>query len=144
MICAIVSTGEETEFNKTDIEKLKNRISAFVFKLQDEGVTDFYINCERYVPMWAGAVAVQIGLKVHIVVPYEEQCVDWSEKDRNYYYHLHQRADTVTFSSKQYYDGCFASADRIMVENSDMVIVFGDVHPISVIAKEKVVFVPFF
>ena len=95
--------------------------------------------------MWAGMDAALIGAKVHLIIPYEEQAADWNEKDRDYYYLVHQRPEvTVTFASKRYYKGCYASADKIMAENSDRIIVFGSVHPISVIAKGKTEFVPFF
>lgn len=129
MTCAIVSTGEEKDFPKEELEKVKHTLSTLVFKLDKEGFTDFYVNCERYIPMWAGAVAAVIGARVHLIIPYEEQCADWSEEDREYYYSLHARRETtVTFASKHYYKGCYAAADKIMAENSDRVIVFGDSH----------------
>lgn len=145
MTCAIVSTGEEKNFSEEQLEKVQRTLAAIIFKLDNEGFTDFYVNCERYIPMWAGMDAALIGAKVHLIIPYEEQAADWNEKDRDYYYSLHARKETtVTFASKCYYKGCYAAADKIMAENSDRVIVFGDAHPISVIAKEKTDFVPFF
>ncbi|MBQ7981696.1 MAG: DUF1273 family protein [Oscillospiraceae bacterium] len=145
MTCAIVSTGEEKNFSKEELEKVQHTLATLIFKLRDEGFTDFYVNCERYIPMWAGAVAAVIGERAHLIIPYEEQCADWSEEDRNYYYLVHQRPEaTVTFVSKHYYKGCYAAADKIMAENSDKVFVFGDSHFISGIAKEKTEFVPFF
>ena len=145
MTCAILSTGEEKDFSKEDLEKVQHTLATLMFKLEDEGYKDFYVNCERYIPMWAGAFAAVTGATAHLIIPYEEQAADWSEDDRNYYYLVHQRIEsTVTFASKRYYDGCYAAADKIMAEHSDRIIVFGEAHPISVIAKEKTEFVPFF
>lgn len=145
MTCTIVSTGEEIQFNEQETKALKERISVFILNLRKENITELYTNCERGIPLWSALVAVLVGIKVHLIIPYEEQAADWSEEDRDYYYMAHARRETtVTFASKRYYKGCYAAADKIMAEHSDRVIVFGSAHPISVIAKEKTEFVPFF
>ena len=40
MTCTIVSTGEEKDFSKEELEKVKHTLSTLVFKLDKDGFTD--------------------------------------------------------------------------------------------------------
>lgn len=133
MNCAIISTGFESnimcqnEFERpyTDIkEVLRNKI----WELFTEGYTDFYVNCEWGVPLWAAEIIAALkmynNIGLHIVVPYEEQSVRWSEDRRDRYYTVHAKADTVTFAEKAYSDKSYETADIEMIDGANKVIIF--------------------
>ena len=127
MTCAIiakslVNTGLINEFEQP-YSKTKEEIRDTIWKLYCEGYTEFYSNCEYGVSLWAAATIVALkmynDIKLRIVMPYEEQAVNWGEEFRDRYFAVHERADTVELLSYHYYDGCYEEADRIMADKSD-------------------------
>ena len=96
-----------------------------------EGYTDFYINCENGIPLWSAEIICalkrynNIHLHIVVLVPYENQCINWSEDLRDRYYSVHKKADSITFVNTGYQSDCYNEADEIMVVESDMLIVFG-------------------
>lgn len=100
-------------------------------ELYNGGYTDFYINCERGVPLWTGEAICHLrqhdcaGIRLHIVIPYEEQCRNWPEDLRNRYYRVHELADSVTAANTQYEEDCYIRADLLMAENCDLIFFLG-------------------
>lgn len=134
MIYTITSTGDEKEFVlKNEYEEpcttIKQKLRDTIWEAFVNGVDSFYVNCEYGIPLWAAEIICALkkynNIYLHIVVPYEEQCKDWSEDLRNRYYSVHQKADTVEFVDQQYYSDCYDIADELMAEESDFVCVFG-------------------
>ncbi len=133
MNCAIISTGFESnikcqnEFERPYTE-IKELLLNKIWGLFTEGYTDFYVNCEWGIPLWAAeaisALKMYNDIGLHIVVPYEEQSAHWSEDRRDRYYTVHAKADTVTFAEKAYTDKSYEKADVEMIDGIDRVIVF--------------------
>lgn len=133
MNCAIISTGFESnikcqnEFERpyTDIKEL---LVNKIWGLFTEGYTDFYVNCEWGIPLWTAeavsALKMYNNIGLHIVVPYEEQSVRWSEDRRDRYYTVHAKADTVIFAEKTYSDKSYETADIEMIDGANKAIIF--------------------
>ncbi len=128
MICTI---AERPGYSKThrDETGLRQTILAKLMQLIADGCTEFMVNCERGVPLWAAEAVCLLkqhcALQLHLVIPFEEQCRDWSECERNRYYAVHALADTVTFASKPFTPDCYSEAERRMAEQSDLILLFG-------------------
>ena len=131
MTCAIiakslVNMGFINEFEQP-YSKIKEELRDTIWKLFCEGYTEFYSNCEYGVSLWAAETVIALkmynNIKMRIVMPYEEQAVNWSEEFRDRYFAVHERADTVELLSSHYYKKCYEEADRIMADKSDGTVI---------------------
>ena len=137
MICTILSSGEE---DKTAFQTIKEKLREIIWQLYCEGYNEFYVNCEDGIPLRAAEIIANLKqhnqVKLNIVVPYEEQCLDWSEDKRDRYYYVHENSDTVEFVCSNYESRCYDTAVEMMIEESDMVIVFGSFEKAECYAEE--------
>lgn len=140
MTCTIVSNGKELEglslpAQKKLEEKMTENLFHIIRDLLTEGCNVFFTNSERGIPLWAARM-VQLFIEKHffaegnciyqyVVAPYEEQAAGWSEWWREKYFRAHEHANVVAFISKQYQEGCYDEADKVMIDNSDILLVFG-------------------
>ncbi len=129
MICAITEQQGYTEhFN--DPATLKQILATELLHLYSMGYTEICVNCEYGVPLWtAEAVCMlkqHLDIRLHLVVPFEEQCREWGEAARNRYYAVHEKADSITFAGTHLTPNCYQAADRLMADKSDLILVFGD------------------
>ncbi|MCI5752791.1 MAG: DUF1273 domain-containing protein [Oscillospiraceae bacterium] len=140
MKCTIVSTGFEKgllEKNEHErpIPELKLHLLDEIWKLYIKGVTDFYVNCEWGVPLWAAEVICALKMynpiALHVVAPYEKQAEEWLEYRRERYYQAHNKADSVDIISSRKYTGCYDDADRFMAEHCCGVLVISSGNYIS-------------
>ncbi len=138
MVCTIAECPGYTEAHE-DEAQLRQMVLSHIMQLIAEGCTDFYMNSERGVPLVAAEAVCMLrqraAIRLHLVIPYEEQCRNWMESDRDRYYAVHAQADTVTFVRTQFSPYCYHEADRLMAEQSD-VIVFYDVAGESSVLRE--------
>lgn len=131
MTCTIVTgmlTASTTKENWGNMAQ-KQRILITILELYRQGYTDFYVNCERGVSLWAAeAVCLlknTLKIELHIIVPFENQCEEWLESERDRYYKVHEAADSVTFACRQFQPDCYQIADSLMINHSDFLLVFG-------------------
>lgn len=131
---SIISTGYEKGFiYENEYEEpyvtIKKKLRKIIWQAFVHGADSFYVNCERGIPLWAAEIICELkednDIHLHIVIPYEEHCLNWSEEYRNRYYAVHHKADTVGFAEKQKSPDSYRLADKIMIKNSDMVFIFG-------------------
>lgn len=134
MTCTIISDKSEikTEMKNEHEEPyltIKRRLREIIWNEFCGGTADFYVNCEYGIPLWAAEIICALkkynDIRLHIVVPYEEQALNWTEEQRDRYYFLHEHSDSVTFACYGFEPDCYQTADRIMAENSDKVLIFG-------------------
>lgn len=52
-------------------------------------------------------------------------CSSNSNYIRDRYYNIHEKADNVIFACKKSEKDCYEVSDRIMIDNSDMIVIFG-------------------
>lgn len=90
----------------------------------------FYVNCEYGIPLWTAEIICVLkiynDIHINIIVPYEEQCLNWSENLRNRYYNIHEMADSVSFAERKYTIDFYKTAEKIMISKSDKVYMFYD------------------
>ncbi|MCH5349501.1 MAG: DUF1273 family protein [Oscillospiraceae bacterium] len=151
MIYSIMSTGYEKDFIcQNEYEEpyitIKKKLRKIIWQAFTEGVDSFYVNCEQGIPLWAAEIICELkqdnNIHLHIVAPYEEQCVNWNENLRDRYYAVHQQADTVEFAEKQQSPDSYKFADEIMSKKSDKVYIFDnrtDTIANTYIAKANVI-----
>lgn len=134
MTCAIVSTGEELLFkcrneHEPPYPEIKSRLRDKIWELYCKDFNSFYVNCEYGVPLWTAeiicAMKMYSDIRLNIVMPYEEQPVDWNEEYRDRYYKAHACADNVYMVGTHYSSDCYNEADRYMIDNSDILLVCG-------------------
>lgn len=146
MICCIISDGYELNSicrneHETPILKVKNKLRDAVYQLYHEGYDEFYTNCEYGVPLWTAEII--IGLKLYnnislnIVVPFEEQCQNWAEHDRDRYYTIHQKADNIIFACSEYESDCFVIANEIMMDLSELIVISGNNEALERYARDN-------
>ena len=134
MICTIISDGSELDRNcRNEKEKpypeIKGRLRETIWKLFCEGYTGYYVNCEYGIPLWTAEIITALKLyndiDLNIVVPFEEQCRDWCEENRDRYYALHEKADNVVFACREFEEGCYDIAAEMMIDESDLAVIIG-------------------
>ena len=134
MICTIISTGEELMQDcKNEYEPLltdiKEKLREIIWGLYCNGYDRFYLNCEYGIPLWSAEIISALkkynNIELHIAMPYEEQAKDWYDDQRERYFNVHALSDDVHMLEKQYYDGCYDDAEEYMIDQSDLLLVFG-------------------
>lgn len=135
MTYTISSTGFEKKFTRKNEHEepyltIKKQLCNFIWKAYISGVSSFCVNCEYGIPLWAAEIICALkqynNIRLHIVIPFEEQTTDWGENLRDRYFAIHEKADTVVMASNQYTPNCYNLADEIMAANSDMIFIFAE------------------
>lgn len=115
-----------------DCISLKLALSEKITELCNNGIIDFYTNCEYGFSLWAAEAIVGMRgfrekpARLHIVVPFNEQVSKWHKEVRERYFKLHETADSVTVYSDSHYKGCYYDADRYMLNNSITLLTDGN------------------
>ena len=134
MICTITSTGEEIlQDCKNEYElplaDIKEKLRETIWGLYCNGYDSFYLNCEYGIPLWTAEIICALKkyntIELNVVMPYEEQAKDWYEDQRERYFSVHSLADNVHMLNTQYYDGCYDDTEEYMIDQSDLLLVFG-------------------
>ena len=134
MTCTIVSDGTELQQTcKNEEEKpilqINQNLLGVLESLIFEGYTEFWLNCEYGIPLWAAelicAMRKDYNLKLYIAIPYEEQPLNWCEEYRDRYFSLHEKADKVVLLNKHFHPECYHDAEEHMIKQSDLLCIFG-------------------
>lgn len=134
MVCSIFSDRQEVNGyyqneHENDIVNIKIKILNKIWQMFCNGYNEFIVNCEYGIPLWAAEIVIALKLynniKLDIIVPYEEQCRNWSEDSRNRYYECHKNADTVKMMNTNYSKECYRASEEFMVSMSNVVLSFG-------------------
>lgn len=134
MTCTILSSGDEFRtlcWNESEQPfcGIKAIVQEKIWELYQKGYDSFYVNCDYGTPMWAAEFILNLKagnrIELHVMIPYEEQSTDWPEEIRNRYFAVHEKADSVTLANTKYYPFCYFDTDERMLDESDMLLVFG-------------------
>ena len=103
--------------------ELKAVLKREIQKLVGAGVTDFYTGMAEGTDTWAALIVLELrktnpALKLHCVVPFKGQADRWTSSARRHYKRILRRADTVTYISEDYHDGCMMERNRYMVDHA--------------------------
>lgn len=135
MICTIISNGKENKYlikneKRRAYVKIKARLEERILQLYNEGYNEFYVNCEYGIPLWAAeiinALKFHKDVRLHIIIPYEEQAAKWRVKLRIRYFAENVKSDSSVFAKTGYTDNCYDIADEMMIEKSDAVLICGE------------------
>lgn len=134
MTCTILSDGSELQLackneEEQPVLKIKQRIAGMLESLIYQNFDEFWLNCEYSIPLWTAEficiMKKYYNLKLHIAVPYEEQPLNWFEEQRDRYFRLHQKADSVEFVSRHFHPECCHEAEQYMLKRSNALCLFG-------------------
>ena len=106
---------------------LKETLKEQIAKLAASGVTDFYSGMADGSDVWLSQIVLDFrkntpALNLHCVLPCEGQADQWSKSARDRYDAILNRADSVAYVSRQYYDGCMLDRNRKLVESADLLL----------------------
>ena len=104
-------------------EVLQEKIEAFV----KAGVTDFFSGMAEGTDQYCSQMILDLRrnnptLKLHCVLPHEEQENRWSAPARERYHAVLRQADSVEYISRAYYDGCMLDRNRRLVESAGVLL----------------------
>ena len=135
MTCTIISNREELKIKcknekEQPYKQIKMKLKSVIRNMILDGCCEFYVNSERGIPLFAAEELCSMkksnpDLRVNIVIPYENQSVNWPEELRDRYFSVHEMADSVKTAEKHYSEDSYNIADEIMLNDSDLLLVFG-------------------
>ena len=96
-------------------------------QLVDAGVTDFYSGGADGVDCWASLIVLELrkknpALKLHLILPHEGQADKWSDSAQERYHSILEKADSVEYVSREYYDGCMLDRNHRLVEATGVLL----------------------
>lgn len=91
------------------------------------GVTEYFTGGADGVDCWAAEIVLTMreknpALKLRCVLPHEGQADRWSDSAQERYHSILERADSVDYVSRQYYDGCMIDRNHRLVESAGLLL----------------------
>ncbi len=122
---------EEKDAEKARSEKIKEKIKEQIdFLIEKEQVSEFFTGMEAGADLFYADYILSKkkgkDIKLHCVIPFEEQAVSYSENERDLYFDVAKKSDSETLLSKKREYGCREKRDSYMTEKSDIVILLCD------------------
>ena len=102
---------------------LKVALTLQIQKLVEVGVTDFFSGMAEGTDTWAALAVLDLrknnpALKLHCVLSCKGQENKWTPSARKLYKDILKKADTVTYVSEDYHDGCMLERNRYLVDHA--------------------------
>lgn len=109
------------------IINLKTAISKVIEIAVNDGFFDFYTGMALGIDTFAAEEVLKkrendCRINLHAAIPFEMQANSWNEKDRERYYKILEKCESITYVSRHYYRGCMQQRNKFMVDNSERVI----------------------
>lgn len=119
-----LSFGYDTESEKCIL--LREQLKEFISKVYSQGVRDFYSICEEGIDLWAAEEVTKLAekdkaVKLHCVLPYEEQASKWFPEFRELYYTVLEKAADTEYISLHYTESCVKEARYKTLDSSHYV-----------------------
>lgn len=131
--CCIISNDfcnfSFLQLEKKEKQKIKEKAVEEIEKLRSDGVKNFISALEEGVDLFAADYISRTKKEnetLECAVAFEEQAKNYSEKQREDYFSLCEKCDTLSFVSRKRNFGCKTKRDRYMIEQSDIVLCFWD------------------
>lgn len=110
-----------------DCVLLKETLAAQITALTETGVVEYFTGGADGVDCWAAEIVLTMreknpALTLHCVLPYEGQADRWNASAQERYYSILKRADSVTYVSREYYDGCLIDRNHRLVEAAELLL----------------------
>ena len=102
---------------------LKETLAEQIAMLARAGVTEYFTGGADGVDCWAAEIVLTMreknpALKLHCLLPHEGQADRWSDSAQERYHSILERANSVDYVSRQYYDGCMIDRNHRLVESA--------------------------
>ena len=106
---------------------LKETLAEQIAMLARAGVTEYFTGGADGVDCWAAEIVLTMreknpALKLHCLLPHEGQADRWSDSAQERYHSILERANSVDYVSRQYYDGCMIDRNHRLVESADLLL----------------------
>ena len=106
---------------------LKETLARQIATLAGAGVTEYFTGGADGVDCWAAEIVLTMreknpALKLHCLLPHEGQADRWSDSAQERYHSILERADSVDYVSRQYYDGCMIDRNHRLVESAGLLL----------------------
>ena len=106
---------------------LKSVLAGQITQLVDAGVTDFYSGGADGVDCWASLIVLELrkknpALRLHLILPHEGQADKWSDSAQERYHSILEKADSVEYVSREYYDGCMLDRNHRLIEATGVLL----------------------
>ncbi len=124
--CSFTGHRRIENAHKMDIPDLILRAIAYVY---ERGCRDFYAGGALGFDTYAARAVVIFRLshpdvKLHLLLPCENQSANWSKRDKDSYEYTLSTADDIEYLAGQYYDGCMKLRNEALVARADVVIAY--------------------
>ncbi len=123
---------EENQAEKERSENIKKKIKEQIdYLIEKENISEFFTGMEEGADLFYADYILskkkEKDIKLHCVIPFEEQAVLYSEKERDLYFDVAQRADSEIMISRKRISGSREKRDSYMVEKSSVIILLCDI-----------------
>lgn len=107
--------------------RIRNAMLMQILALYENGVTDFYSDCEVGASMWGAELVLRLmqkypQIRLFCVLPYEEQAKKWTPEQRERYYTILEKSTYNRLISTRYTGDCRSRCNRYLVDHAGFVI----------------------
>ena len=138
------------EIKKTKPSVLAERLDRTIIDLiENEGVTDFRAGGAKGFDTIAATHVLKFKqkyphIKLHLILPYKKQASAYTVFEKQLYYFVLQNADSVHYTSENYYDGVLFARNRELVNGADVCVALlevlkgGTYQTVNIARKQKI------
>lgn len=106
---------------------LTRSITEYINDMYAKGVRDFYSLCQEGAELWAAEYVTHLmykdsAVKLHIIMPFEEQANKWHPDTRELFFNVHAAATDCKIMNTHYSKDAFALARYEAINSSDYVL----------------------
>ena len=110
-----------------DCVLLKETLTEQIKLLTEQGVTEFLSGMAQGVDLWAAEIVLDLkkknpALRLHCVLPCEEQERKWPTSEQERYHSILRQADEVIYVNREYTSDCMFARNRYLVEHSSVLL----------------------
>lgn len=123
------------KLNRNDPQyiQFENQLLSVIFSMPQRGCYTFYSGAAMGFDLIAAELVLLLkkslkekNVRLVCVIPFENQAKNWPHQWQRRYEKVLNEADRVVMISKEYYNGCYQSRNRYMVDHSDYIITYYD------------------
>lgn len=112
-------------------QRIKLELIRQIVILYQNGVTDFYTSCEVGPPMWGAEAVLALmdklkGLRLHCVIPFEEQATKWTPDWRNRYFSILAASTSVHMTQNRLTNESYRLCGKYQIDHANFVLAVYD------------------
>lgn len=106
---------------------LKAVLAEQITTLADAGITQFLSGMAEGTDTWAACAVLALrkknpALKLHCILPCKTQAETWSISAWELYYSILDQADSIVYTSRDYYKNCMQERNHFLVEHTSTLL----------------------